>query len=323
MLSRFVVNRRSSDDRTELDMSGYASAEYAHSLAEFGDPLALPAAETWLLTRELPCGGGKDAIGCYPLTCCTHWDNLSRDLAELPAEVVSVALVADPAARLPTGLLRDCFPDVCYHYKDHYFADLSQPLATFVASHHQRNVRKAARSLRIECVKNPANYLEIWNQLYTHLVERHAVRGIAAFSPTAFRRLMEVPGLRAYVASAGEKIVGMLLWLIMNDKAYYHLAAYSERGYSLKASFALFWQSLESLAAEKMAWAALGGGAGALSASEGLSRFKQGWSTETRPAYFCGRILDRKRYAELVALSGNPATSYFPAYRAPRLKDAA
>jgi GNAT acetyltransferase-like protein len=304
-------------------MSGYASAEYAHSLAEFGDPLALPAAQTWLLGRELPCGGGKDAVGCYPLTSCTHWDKLSQDLATLPSGIVSVALVADPAARLESELLHDCFPDVCYHYKDHYFADLSRPLATFVASHHQRNARKAGQSLRIDRLTNPVDYLETWNQLYAHLVERHAVRGIAAFSPTAFRGLMQVPGLRAYVARACEEVVGMVLWLIMNEVAYYHLAAYSETGYSLKASFALFWQSLESLAADHVAWAALGGGAGALSASEGLSRFKQGWSSETRPAYFCGRILDRRRYAELVAVSGNITTSYFPAYRAPRLQDVA
>jgi lipid II:glycine glycyltransferase (peptidoglycan interpeptide bridge formation enzyme) len=77
--------------------------------------------------------------------------------------------------------------------------------------------------------------------------------------------------------------------LVSNKIAYYHLAAYSEAGYSLKASFALFWTCLEALAAEGIAWAALGSGAGTHSVSEGLRRFKEGWSTEARPAYFCGQ----------------------------------
>jgi len=154
-------------------------------------------------------------------------------------------------------------------------------------------------------------------------VQRHAIAGIAAFSPAAFAGLMQVPGLRAYAARAGDEIVGMVVWLITNQVAYYHLAAYSEAGYLLKASFALFWQSFEALAADGLAWAALGGGAGTLSASEGLCRFKQGWSSETRPAYFCGRILDRTRYEELVARSGTKSTDYFPAYRSPGVKSAA
>lgn len=297
-------------------MSGYASPEYAHSLAEFGTPVALPDAGSWLLARDVPGGDDwKDAAGCYPLTCCQRWEGLPLALAKLEGEIVSVAMVADPAAGVAMELLRDCFPDVCYHYKDHYFADLSQPLDSFVASHHRRNARKAAQAVSIERLRQPAEQLETWKGLYANLVLRHSIQGIAAFSPAAFAALMRVPGLRVYVARAGGEVVGMLLWLIQNDVAYYHLAAYSEAGYELKASYALFWQSLETLAADRLSWAALGGGAGVHSASEGLARFKQGWSTETRPAYFCGRIVDRQRYGELVALAGGGASGYFPAYR--------
>jgi len=47
----------------------------------------------------------------------------------------------------------------------------------------------------------------------------------------------------------------------------------------------------------------------------GLSRFKRGWSTGVRTAYFCGRIFDEKRYQEIREQRSLPATSYFPAYR--------
>jgi hypothetical protein len=304
-------------------MLGYAAEEYARSLAEFGEPLPLPQAGGWLLARELPGGIGRDAAGCYPLFACGEWNSLAIDLIDLPKDVIAVSLVADPAAKTSLSELRGSFPDVCYHYKDHYFADLSRPLTEFVAGHHQRNVRQAARTLGVQRLENPRDHLTIWNTLYAELVERHQIRGIAAFSPAAFAGLMQVPGLRAYAALQNDEIVGMVLWLVSETTAYYHLAAYSAAGYNLKASFALFWHCLEAFAAEGIPWAALGGGAGTFAASEGLSRFKEGWSTETRPAYFCGRILDQDRYAELSAKLGSQNSTYFPAYRAPLQRSAA
>src|SRR5689334_22701878 len=111
-------------------MDGYAAEEYARSLAEFGEPLKLPRSGGWLLARELPQGGGRDAAGCYPLFSCCDWNSLGADMKDLPEDIVTVSLVADPAASPPSDQLRELFPDVCYHYKDHYLADLSRPLAS-------------------------------------------------------------------------------------------------------------------------------------------------------------------------------------------------
>src|SRR5215213_8208057 len=107
--------------------------------------------------------------------------------------------------------------------------------------------------------------------------------------------------------------VGMLLWYVQGDVAYYHLGAYSERGYELRASFALFQHAIEQFARRGLRWLNLGAGAGAASGAEsGLSRFKQGWATGTRTAYFCGRIFDEKKYQEILRARGVPATKYFP-----------
>jgi Acetyltransferase (GNAT) domain len=298
-------------------MTGYASAEYATSLAEFGAPLALPAAGGWLLVRELPGEQACDASGCYPLFRCGNWDGLAGDFRRLPADLVTVSLVSDPLTAPHRAMLHDLFPDVCYPYKDHYIADLSQPLTSFVAPHHQRNARRAGSAVQVERLENPSDHLAAWNALYAGLIERHAIRGIAAFSAASFLKQMQTPGLVAYRALAGEKIVGMVLWLVSDDVAYYHLAAYSDEGYELKASFALFWQCLEAFAGAGITHVALGSGAGVFAADQGLSRFKQGWSNEKRPAYFCGRILDRERYDDLVARGGDGSTTFFPAYRAP------
>jgi hypothetical protein len=50
------------------------------------------------------------------------------------------------------------------------------------------------------------------------------------------------------------------------------------------------------------------------SADDGLSRFKAGWATGRRTAWFGGRIGDRAAYD---ALAAGRQAAYFPAYRAP------
>lgn len=109
----------------------------------------------------------------------------------------------------------------------------------------------------------------------------------------------------------------MVLWLLGPEAAYYHLAAYDDEGYRAKASFALFDVAISTFRAQGIPWLALGGAAGVTTAEsgDGLTRFKEGWATETRTAWFGGRVLDRRRYAELSEICGD--TTFFPAYRAP------
>ena len=63
-------------------------------------------------------------------------------------------------------------------------------------------------------------------------------------------------------------------------------------------------------------WLDLGGGAGSGGGSkDGLSDFKDGWSTGVRQAFFCGRRLIRERYDEICIAKEVQPTTYFPAYR--------
>jgi hypothetical protein len=99
------------------------------------------------------------------------------------------------------------------------------------------------------------------------------------------------------------------------DVAYAHLSALSPTGYEVGAAYALLWTAIEQLD-EAIRWIALGGGAGVqTNNADGLSRFKRGWSTETRTAYFCGRTLDPEAYKAVVEVRGKRQRPYFPAYR--------
>jgi hypothetical protein len=294
--------------------SGYEHFSYAYSLSEFGEPHRLPRSGGNLLLRPIPGTPNRDGTGCYPLFCCRDWSALGEDIAELRADLVSVSLVADPFGPLSPAELAQCFPDVARPFKDHYVVDLSLDPAEFIAPHHLRNARKGLRTLRVEFVREPVRLLDDWVRLYGSLTERHGLEGIHRFSPAAFERQLQVPGCRALAAYHRGTVVGMLLWYEQGTVAYYHLGAFDEQGYELRASFALFRTAIDAFAAADLRWLCLGGVAGVeASAESGLARFKRGWATGTRTAYFCGRILDPERYALLSRKQ--PASGFFPLYR--------
>lgn len=297
-------------------MQGYGHPAYAASLAEFGTPRHLQRSNGWLLERPIEGGAGKDAMGCYPLFVCGEWSRLGADLEDIGKEIICVSLVTDPFGEYDVASLGECFPDVMIPFKEHFLVDLSRPLDTFVHPHHRRNARRALGELQVEKCASPLDYLNEWVTLYGKLIERHNITGLAAFSRASFAKQLVVPGMVAFRAAHNDVTVGMVLWYEQDNRAYYHLAAYSQVGYDLRASFALFDFSIRYFAAQQRGWLSLGAGAGARAEEEsGLSRFKKGWSTGVRTAYFCGRIFDEKRYQEIREQRSVPATSYFPAYR--------
>lgn len=296
-------------------MIGYAHHGYAESLAEFGTPRGLPRCGGWILERQIPGFPYYDALGCYPLFACQDWSQLYADLEDIGNELVSLALVTDPFGEYDPAYLCHCFKDRVIPFKQHYLVDLQCPMSIFVSSHHRRHARKALRDVYVERCQNPSQFVNDWVELYSNLIERHNIRGIPAFSREAFVKQLKVPGIVMFRAVHKGTTVSMILWYIQGEVGYYHLGASSALGYELRASFALFWSAIEYFA-NKLRWLNLGAGAGVQdSNTDGLGRFKRGWSTGTRTTYFCGRIFDHERYAEIVKAKGVSTTDYFPAYR--------
>jgi len=297
-------------------LTGYAHPTYAQSLAEFGTPLELSRCGGWILVRQIPGFPYHDAMGCYPLFACQDWSQLHADLEEIGNGLVSLSLVTDPFGEYDTTYLHQCFRDMVIPFKEHFIIDLSRPMDTFVCQHHRRYARKALQQLCVERCEEPTQFINEWNSLYGALIERHAINGILTFSKSAFLKQLSVPGVVAFRAVCEQTTVSMLLWYVQGEVGYYHLGASSDVGYELRASFALFWSAIGYFAANRLRWLNLGAGAGVQGDStDGLTRFKRGWSTGTRIAYFCGRIFDHARYSEIVKAKGVSATNYFPAYR--------
>ena len=296
-------------------MNGYSHPGYAASLSEFGNPRALPRSGGWILERPILRTPYRDAMGCYPLFACRDWSKLDLDLEELRSELVTLTIVADPFGNHDPAQLGKCFPTLVTPFKEHLVTDLSRSPESFVATQHRRKAQKALERLDIECVEDATSFTDQWIELYATLIQRHGIRGLTAFSADSFRAQLAVPGISMFRAVSKNKTVGMTLWYADRDVAYYHLGAYSDLGYELEASFALFWHVLEYFSSQRLQWLDLGAGAGlsARDGSDGLTRFKRGWATGTRTAFLCGRIFDHSKYEQVV--KDRDANDYFPPYR--------
>jgi hypothetical protein len=304
-------------ESSEADtLTGYAHPKYADSLAEFGVPRELSQCKGWILQRKVPGFPYHDGMGSYPLFACQDWSRLYTDLENIGNRLVSLSLVADPFGEYNVAYLRRCFNDVIL-FKEHFVTHLVYPVKDVVSAHHRYYARKALRELCIEECPEPTQLIDEWATLYAALIKRHTIAGIRAFSRESFAKQMNVPGMVAFRAMYQGTTIGAHLWYVQGRVGYSHLEAVSSIGYRKRAAYALYWSALNWFHQHRVVrWLNLGAGAGIGSkGTDGLSRFKQGWSTGTRPAYFCGRIFDHERYREIVEAKGVSVTDYFPAYR--------
>jgi hypothetical protein len=291
---------------------------YADSLSEYGEPCHLKNSDCWILVSpiinisDLPV---YDARSCYPLFSCRYWSLIPQDLEVLENKLVSLMVVTDPFGDYNTSVLQKCFPDLFRPYKNHYVIDLTLSPDKNISEHHARNVRKAKDKIHVDHVGYPLDYLHEWNILYSNLIVRHGIKGIAAFSARSFEKQLQVPGLEMFRATYNRETVGIMLMFEQGNVGYYHLSAYNEMGYKYRASYALIAYIIEYYST-RLRWISLGAGAGIHdNQNDGLTRFKKGWATETRTTYIGGRIFNRVLYNELVRDRGLTGNSFFPLYR--------
>jgi hypothetical protein len=294
--------------------TGYAHPGYAASLREFGEPLLLRRSGGWLLKCAIPGSGLHDAIAPYPYLICDDWSALAADLEELGDALVCISAVPDPFGSFTPMDLASAFPDTLIQFKDHFVADLELPFDSIVSSGYRASIRRAARKLHVEHMRNPRDGLETWNAIFPEAIQRFGIRGIRAFSPLSFAQQLALPGADLYLVRREADVVAAAITMQHGEVVHAHVMAMSEEGRRAGAAYLLYSIVLERLAGRGVArWVDWGGVAGTSGAASGLSEFKKGWSTKTVPCWFGGRILDRQSYSRLVASIGGEG--YFPAYR--------
>jgi hypothetical protein len=296
-------------------VTGYLHPRYASSHRAFGIPRKLSNCGGWIIERNIPGLPDADAMGCYPMFACADWSQLHKDLSDASEAIVSLTIVTDPFGNYSETDLHVCFPDVVVPFKEHYVVDLEKPRNKVVSKHHRYEMRKALKALSVHVHPNPPEFLDIWIDLHSHLVAKHQISGVAAFSRSAFAEQLSTPGMVLLWTSYGNEPVAAIMYFVHGHVAYAHILGCSDVGYEHGALYALIGVALDHFTGS-VRWVDLMGVPGAHDAgSQGIRQFKRGWTKETRMAWLCGRIFNRNRYAEIVRATGTSDTRYFPAYR--------
>jgi hypothetical protein len=261
------------------------------------------------LKRRIPDEALFDATACYPYLVCRSWAGLAADLRRLEGELVSFCGVTEPFGDFQQGELAEAF-DRVIHFKDHYIADLSQPIEELASQRNLRAAERALRNLDVEFYESPLDVFDLWMDLYAHHIRRFSLTGLKALSKESLRRQFEIPGAVVSIARSNGTPVAAHMQMIQDGICYAHFAGGLPGANKLGASYALYLSELLYYRGKVRAidWGADPG----LVRQGSLSSFKQGWSNARRATYFCTRILNREAYARL---SNSSATDYFPAYR--------
>ncbi len=295
----------------------YATLEYARTLANAGTPLDIQEWQCPVMVR--PWGDEyRDAIGPYPLACLSPDSDLFGGLQRLRvAGLLTATLVVDGLVGPPLATLRESF-DVAGAYKTHYLMDPAVgPYRP--TPHHAHEIKRAIkRGVEVRFV-DLHDIIEAWCGLYEQLQSRHDIAGAQRFSHESFRQLADCQGLHTVGAYWNDLLVSCHLWFEHEGRVWSHLAASNDDGYANGAAYAIYDVALQHFSRQLVN---LGGAAGIeRDSSDGLARFKAGFSNRTTIAHIFGSVLNPSVYAVLT----QPTLSsggYFPAYRSPRVAGA-
>ncbi|MGH6956865.1 MAG: GNAT family N-acetyltransferase [Caulobacteraceae bacterium] len=296
----------------------YATAEYARSLPHVGEPLAIPEWGTHLLVRPTQQAHRLDATGSYPLAVVSNDADLEAGLERMKAaKLVSVVLVFDDRLR-PDGRSVSAAFDLARPFKSHFLYDRSLgPLA--LGKHHRYELRRALARVEVaEFVLG--EHLQAWASLYAQLAARHGFTGLHALPAAHHQALAALPGLRAFGAFIEGRLVSAHLFVAHEGYAISHLAASAAEGYQAGAAYAVNDLAVSTLI--ECGVINFGGGAGpGEDPTDGLVRFKKGFSNRTASSWLCGKVLDREGYETLSA--GYGENGFFPVYRGARAQEPA
>lgn len=299
---------------TDKIIEGYLHPLYAQSFSEIGEPVFLPQAKGWLIKRHIPGSEYFDAMGPYPLFACENWDYLTEDLNNLRDELVSVSLVIGSFSDYSKEQYAKYF-DIFYPYKDHYYLDTSVPFDQSISKWSRRDARRALKDVSVDLVTSPDIDLDQWVGLYDNLIKRHNIKGIRAFSRDSFAKQLSVPNTYFFRAWHNQDLVGGNLYYLQGDVAYGHLLALTDEGYRLGASHAIKWIAIQHLS-KVVRYINFGGSTGNKQGEiSGLDRFKLGWTNASAKSYYCGKILDKQKYDQLVKQNSPGDGGWFPEYR--------
>ena len=256
-------------------MTGYLTKEYARSFSEQGEPFFLAASGGWGLKIK------NKLINPFPFfkSKQLNYANLYSDIDYNQSygfingkTINSMELILDPLLykHNTTRFSRQ-------EYKLNYINELKKPLR--FAHHHWDKIREFAkaggqvRNVTLYNTVNRTDYAKLFYEMYS----RNSPKKGLDFSENCFISQFNTPGILLFAAEYENKIAGMMMFYLMGENVYYHLATFPN--ILSGASYACLYDALcyfKQLGLENLM---LGSDEEAFSSSEELSEWKAGWST--------------------------------------------
>ncbi|MEM4380264.1 MAG: GNAT family N-acetyltransferase [Thermoplasmatales archaeon] len=292
----------------------YHTFEYASCFKEYSDPVYLERSRVFCLKLTNPYTPFFDLSYCYPFLPIKSLNGLIEDLKNVHGAYQCFYGVLSPWIQIVEEKEIAEF-ELFFQYKDHFFTDLNQELWSTLPNTHKRLIKKSEKKVSVN-LAYPNNVLDDWVQLYKNLIRRHQITGLTAFSDQTLRSFLLIPGAFVYAAYLDNQICGIAIFYPHDHLVYYHLAAYSDQGYQVSASYAIFWKAIRDFKQLGFRALHLGGVPGVYASESGLQRFKKGWATGCVRSFFCGKVLNKEQFELTRQMSGSASvTDYFPPYR--------
>ncbi len=297
--------------------TGYQHPGYARSFSGNAQIKRLEHSGGWLLRRPVNNQGIEDLCNAYPMFVGDNVTALAVDLAAMDhTQVASIILRSDPFDDYSiTGGLPGF--DIVRPFKHHYIASLERPWRSFVRKSSRKVAARVRQQFEFSCVPQPSTRAHTLWQLHQLMLEKQGANK-ALWTSEIIAAQLVLPGVTVFEVSDTTQTHAIACFMAVADRVYAHLLGVTEEGRAQNIIHGIYAYALDYFR-DQARYIDFGSNAGlADDPEDGLSCFKQGWCSETRTSYLCGKILNPSLYTELCYQHGVSSATFFPAYRTPK-----
>ncbi len=212
------------------------------------------------------------------------------------------------------------FLDFNYYDRDTVMVNVNQKYENTrngFSSSLKRNIKKAQKNgLQYKKLAKNEQELTKFYTLYLDTMKKNDADNFYFFDKKYFEDLFKINNVELHSITYDGHIINMIIIFISNDILYYHLGATDQRYYSLNPNPLLFDNIIKN-AELKYDYLYLGGGTTSNS-DDPLLKFKQKFSSETKPFYISGKIYNKEIYDKYNLLweqQSSYKVKYFLKYR--------
>lgn len=204
---------------------------------------------------------------------------------------------------------------------DNVYLDLTQGMDSIFQGfrpNRRRDIMRAIKNeVHVKLYEIDRDVMARFLAIYHKRMKALGAKEYYYFSEAYFERLSQISGfVKCGIATYKGEDIAANLFLFGKTGVHYHLGGISEIGQSLGASSLLMFEGIKKAAYEERQWFHLGG---ASASQKSLYAFKRRFSHLTKEYYIGKKIHHKKKYDELAHQYKIEDSSFFPAYRDPRL----